>query len=127
MSLLAVKLVVTPLILLAASLASSRFGDAVGDGWSGCRSPQGRLLAAQAAFYLGYAALARRGVPAALAAGAFAYLTAGGRPAPCGGSDTAPRARKGDPRAAEPADGAYSSSSGPQPSGPQRCGGPQPG
>lgn len=99
MSLLAVKLVVTPLMVLAASLAARRWGDAVG-GWlvglpliSGPISvflaiEQGPAFAsdaaagsiagvvAQAAFCLGYAALAGKGVAAALAAGALAYLTA---------------------------------------------------
>ena len=96
MSLLAVKLVLTPLIVLAASLAARRWGDAVG-GWlvglpltSGpvavflaiergeafaAQAAGGSLagVAAQAAFCAGYAALASRGIGAALSVGAVAY------------------------------------------------------
>jgi len=84
MSLLAIKLIVTPLIVLAATLAARRWGDAVG-GWlvglpltSGpvsvflalergpafaAHAADGSLagVVAQAAFCFGYAALARRG------------------------------------------------------------------
>ncbi len=96
MSLLAVKLVLTPLVVLLASLAARRWGDAVG-GWlvglpltSGpvavflaiergdafaAQAAGGSLagVAAQAAFCAGYAALASRGIGAALSAGAAAY------------------------------------------------------
>ena len=89
MSLLAIKLIVTPLIVLAATLAARRWGDAVG-GWlvglpltSGpvsvflalergpafaAHAADGSLagVVAQAAFCFGYAALARRGAAAAL-------------------------------------------------------------
>ena len=97
MSLLAIKLVVTPLVVLVASLAARRWGDAVG-GWlvglpltSGPVSvflaiEQGPSFAAQAAdgsiagvlsqsaFCLGYAAMARHGAMAALGAGTLAYV-----------------------------------------------------
>jgi hypothetical protein len=96
MSLLEIKLIVTPLVVLSGSLAARRWGDAVG-GWlvglpltSGPVSiflavEQGRLFAAQAAngsmagvlsqaaFCLGYAALAWRGATIALAGGTLAY------------------------------------------------------
>ena len=96
MSLLAIKLIVTPLVVLAATLAARRWGDAVG-GWlvglpltSGPVSvflalEQGPAFAAhaadgslagviaQAAFCFGYAALARRGAAAALVSGTLAY------------------------------------------------------
>src|SRR5271157_2814721 len=95
MSLLAIKLVVTPLVVLIASLAARRWGDAVG-GWlvglpltSGPVSvflaiEQGPSFAAQAAegsiagvvsqaaFCIGYGALARWGVTVALAVGTLA-------------------------------------------------------
>ena len=60
MSLLAIKLIVTPLVVLAATLAARRT----------VRSP---ASVAQAAFCFGYAALARRGVAAALVSGTLAY------------------------------------------------------
>ena len=96
MSLPTVKLVLTPLIVLAASLAARRWGGAVG-GWlvglpltSGpvalflaiehgpafaAEAAGGSLagVAAQAAFCAGYAACASRGVGVALAAGAVSY------------------------------------------------------
>ncbi len=99
MSLLEIKLIVTPLVVLVATLAARRWGDAVG-GWlvgppltSGpvsvflaleqgpgfaAGAADGSLagVVAQAAFCLGYAALARGGVAAALAAGTFAYVAA---------------------------------------------------
>lgn len=101
MSLLTVKLLVTPLMVLAASLAARRWGDAVG-GWlvglpliSGPVSvflalEQGPAFAAdaaagsiagvvaQAAFCAGYAAAASRGLAPALAAGALAYVVSAG-------------------------------------------------
>ena len=96
MSLLAIKLIVTPLVVLLASLAARRWGDAVAGWLVGLpltSAPvsvflaieQGPLFAAQAAdgsmagvlsqaaFCLGYAALARQGVTVALAAGTLAY------------------------------------------------------
>ncbi len=97
MSLLEIKLLVTPLVVLIASLAARRWGDAVG-GWlvglpltSGPVSvflaiEQGPSFAAQAAdgsiagvvsqaaFCLGYAAMARQGAMAALGAGSLAYV-----------------------------------------------------
>ncbi len=97
MSLLEIKLVITPLVVLFASLAARRWGDAVG-GWlvglpltSGPVSvflaiEQGPSFAAQAAdgsiagvlsqaaFCLGYAAMARQGVMAALVAGTLVYV-----------------------------------------------------
>jgi len=99
MSLLMVKLVVTPLMVLAASLAARRWGDAVG-GWlvglpltSGpvalflaiergtafaSQAAGGSLagVAAQAAFCAAYMALASRGLVIALAAGALFYAGA---------------------------------------------------
>ncbi len=97
MSLLEIKLLVTPLVVLVASLAARRWGDAVG-GWlvglpltSGPVSvflaiEQGPSFAAQAAdgsiagvvsqvaFCLGYAAMVRHGAMAALGAGTLAYV-----------------------------------------------------
>jgi hypothetical protein len=97
MSLLAIKLVVTPLVVLVASLAARRWGDAVG-GWlvglpltSGpvsvflaievgpsfaAQATDGSIagVLSQAAFCLGYAALARQGAMAALGAGTLAYV-----------------------------------------------------
>ena len=96
MSLLTAKLVLTPLMVLAASLAACRWGGAVG-GWlvglpltSGpvalflafergpafaAEAAGGSLagVAAQAAFCAGYAACASHGVGVALAAGAVFY------------------------------------------------------
>jgi hypothetical protein len=96
MSLLAIKLIVTPLAVLLASLAARRWGDAVA-GWlvglpltsapvsvflaieqgpSFAAQAAGGSIAgvvSQAAFCLGYAALARRGVTVALAVGTLAY------------------------------------------------------
>jgi hypothetical protein len=96
MSLLAIKLIVTPLVVLLASLAARRWGDAVA-GWLvglpltsapvsvflaieqgpsfAAQAADGSMagVLSQAAFCLGYAALARRGVTVALAAGAVAY------------------------------------------------------
>ena len=97
MSLLAIKLVVTPLVVLIASLAARRWGDAVGGWLVGLpltSAPvsvflaieQGPSFAAQAAdgstagvlsqaaFCLGYAAAARQGAMAALGAGTLAYV-----------------------------------------------------
>jgi hypothetical protein len=97
MSLLTVKLLVTPLMVLAASLAARRWGDAIG-GWlvglpltSGpvalflaiergtdfaSRAAGGSLagVAAQAAFCVAYMALASRGLMAALTAAGVAYV-----------------------------------------------------
>lgn len=96
MSLLAIKLIVTPLVVLLASLAARRWGDAVA-GWLvglpltsapvsvflaieqgpsfAAQAADGSMagVLSQAAFCLGYAALARRGVTVALAAGTLAY------------------------------------------------------
>jgi hypothetical protein len=96
MTLLAIKLIVTPLVVLLASLAARRWGEAVA-GWlvglpltsapvsAFLAIEQGPSFAAQAAdgtiagvvsqaaFCLGYAALARLGATAALAAGTLAY------------------------------------------------------
>ncbi|MBV8107290.1 MAG: hypothetical protein JO223_22255 [Hyphomicrobiales bacterium] len=95
-SLFEIKLILTPLIVLAASLAARRWGDAIGGWLVGLpltSAPvsvflaveQGRHFAAEAAngslagvvaqavFCLGYAVFARRGVAAALAAGAVGY------------------------------------------------------
>ncbi len=97
MILIAAKLILTPLVILAASLASRRWGDAVG-GWlvglpliSGPvsafltieRGPEfaaaasaGSVagVAAQACFCMAYAALAARGWAAGFAAGGLAYV-----------------------------------------------------
>lgn len=97
MGLILAKLVLTPLVILAASLASRRWGDAVG-GWlvglpliSGPvsafltieRGPEfaaaasaGSIagVASQAFFCMGYAALARRGWAAAFLGGGLSYL-----------------------------------------------------
>ena len=96
MSLMAIKLVVTPLVVLLASLAARRWGDAVG-GWLvglpltsapvsiflaieqgpafAARAADGSVagFVSQAAFCLGYAALARRGATLALGTGTLAY------------------------------------------------------
>jgi hypothetical protein len=96
MSLLAIKLIVTPLVVLAATLAARRWGDAVG-GWLvglpltsapvsvflaieqgpafAAQAADGSIagVVSQAAFCLGYAALARRGAAIALGAGTLAY------------------------------------------------------
>jgi hypothetical protein len=96
MSLLAIKLIVTPLVVLLASLAARRWGDAVG-GWLvglpltsapisvflaieqgpsfAAQAADGSIagVLSQAAFTLGYAALAGRGATAALAVGTLAY------------------------------------------------------
>jgi hypothetical protein len=96
MLLLEIKLIATPVIMLAASLAARRWGDAIG-GWlvglpltSGpisvflaiergpafaAEAAAGSLagVSAQAAFCLGYAALARRGLAAALIVGGLAF------------------------------------------------------
>ena len=96
MSLLAIKLILTPLVVLLASVAARRWGDAVA-GWlvglpltsapvsvflaieqgpSFAAQAAGGSIAgvvSQAAFCIGYAALARRGVTAALAVGTLAY------------------------------------------------------
>lgn len=110
MSLLAIKLIVTPLVVLAASLAARRWGDAVG-GWLvglpltsapvsvflaieqgpafAAQAADGSIagVVSQAAFCLGYAALARQGAAVALGAGTLAYaasaaaLVAAGLPA----------------------------------------------
>lgn len=96
MSLLAIKLLVTPLVVLIASLAARRWGDAVG-GWLvglpltsapvsvflaieqgpsfAAQAADGSIagVLSQAAFCLGYAALARRGATIALGAGTCAY------------------------------------------------------
>jgi hypothetical protein len=97
MSPLAIKLVVTPLVVLIASLAARRWGDAVGGWLVGLpltSAPvsvflaieQGPSFAAQAAdgsiagvlsqgaFCLGYGAAARQGAMAALSAGTLAYV-----------------------------------------------------
>lgn len=100
MSLLTIKLAVTPLMVLAASLAARRWGDSVG-GWlvglpltSGpvavflaiergpafaSQAAGGSLagVVAQAAFCAAYMALAPRGLAAALASGSLAYAAAG--------------------------------------------------
>ena len=97
MGLILAKLVLTPLVILAASLASRRWGDAVG-GWlvglpliSGPvsafltieRGPEfaaaasaGSIagVAAEACFCMGYAALAKRGWVRAFLGGGLAYL-----------------------------------------------------
>jgi hypothetical protein len=96
MSLLVIKLIVTPLVVLLASLAARRWGEAVA-GWLvglpltsapvsaflaieqgpsfAAQAADGTLagVVSQAAFCLGYAALARLGATAALAAGTLAY------------------------------------------------------
>jgi hypothetical protein len=96
MLLLAIKLIATPVIVLAASLAARRWGEAIG-GWLvglpltsapisiflaiergpafAAEAAAGSLagVSAQAAFCLGYAALARRGLGAALIAGGLAF------------------------------------------------------
>ena len=98
-SILAIKLIVTPLMILVASLAGRRWGDAL-SGWivglpltSGpvavflaiehgtnfaAEASAGSLagVIAQAAFCLGYALAASRGWPAGLIGGAGAYLAA---------------------------------------------------
>jgi hypothetical protein len=95
-SLLAIKLIVTPLVVLLASLASRRWGDVVA-GWLvglpltsapvsvflaieqgplfAAQAASGSIagVASQAAFCLGYVALARSGVMVAFAAGTAAY------------------------------------------------------
>ncbi|MGY8668569.1 hypothetical protein Q3C01_40235 [Bradyrhizobium sp. UFLA05-109] len=100
MSLIVFKLILTPLLILTASLAGRRWGDAIG-GWlvgltltSGpvaaflavqygtdfaATATNGSLVgtAAQACFSLGYALLARRGWVAALVCGAAAYAVVG--------------------------------------------------
>jgi hypothetical protein len=97
MSLLALKLIVTPLVVLLASLAARRWGDVVG-GWLvglpltsapvsvflaieqgpsfAAQAADGSMagVLSQAAFCFGYAALARRGVTIALGAGTLAYV-----------------------------------------------------
>ncbi len=111
MSVLAVKLIVTPLMILAASLVGRRWGDAMG-GWlvglpltSGpvavflavehgagfaAEASAGSLagVVAQAGFCLGYAFAAPRGWPAGLLAGAGAFAASAarlaGRPARAG-------------------------------------------
>ncbi len=100
MSLILLKLVLPPLLILAASLAGRRWGDAIG-GWlvglpltSGpvaaflaiqygpdfaAAATNGSLVgtAAQACFSLGYALLARQGWALALLGGALAYAGTG--------------------------------------------------
>src|SRR5579863_1629709 len=101
MSTLALKLAVTPLLILAASLAIRRWGEIVG-GWfvglpltsapvcfflaldQGTAFAAGSCLgslagaASEAAFVFAYSAAARRfGWPLALAAGSFAYAAGG--------------------------------------------------
>ncbi len=101
MSLLAIKLILTPLVVLAASIAARRWGDAIG-GWLvglpltsapvsvflaveqgphfAAEAANGSLagVVAQAVFCFGYAAFAPRGVAAALAAGAAGYAASAG-------------------------------------------------
>jgi hypothetical protein len=101
MSLLEIKLILTPPIVLAASLAARRWGDAIG-GWlvglpltSGpvsvflaveygprfaADAANGSLagVVAQAVFCLGYAAFASQGVAAALGVGAICYAATAG-------------------------------------------------
>jgi hypothetical protein len=96
MSLLEIKLIATPLVVLVASLAARRWGDAVG-GWLvglpltsapvsvflaieqgpsfAAQAADGSIagVLSQAAFCLGYAALARRGATIALGAATLAY------------------------------------------------------
>jgi hypothetical protein len=96
MSLLEIKLIITPLVVLAASLAARRWGDVVG-GWLvglpltsapvsvflaieqgpsfAAQAADGSIagVLSQAAFCLGYAALARRGATIALGAATLAY------------------------------------------------------
>jgi hypothetical protein len=96
MSLLAIKLTVTPLVVLMASLAARRWGDAIA-GWLvglpltsapvsvflaveqgapfAAQAAHGSIagVLSQAAFCLGYAVLARHGFMVALAAGTLAY------------------------------------------------------
>lgn len=97
MSLLAVKLVATPLVILVATLAARRWGDAIGGWLVGLPLTSGPLsvflaleqgpdfaaeatagslsgVVAQAAFCLGYAAFARRGWFPAFLAGAVCYV-----------------------------------------------------
>ena len=97
MSLLAVKLVATPLVILLATLAAQRWGDAIGGWLVGLPLTSGPLsvflaleqgpdfaadatagslsgVVAQAAFCLGYAAFAGRGWLAASLAGAVGYI-----------------------------------------------------
>ena len=100
MSLIVFKVVLPPLLILAASLAGRRWGDAIG-GWlvglpltSGpvaaflaiqygpdfaATATNGSLVgtSAQAAFSLGYALLTRQGWPLALVGGAAAYAGSG--------------------------------------------------
>jgi hypothetical protein len=96
MSLLAVKLLVTPAVVVAASLAGRRWGAAVGGWLVGLPLTSGPVAAflavergsdfaaqasagsiagvvAQAGFCLGYAFAAARGWPAALASGALGF------------------------------------------------------
>jgi hypothetical protein len=101
MSLFEIKLILTPLVVLAASLAARRWGDAIG-GWLvglpltsapvsvflaveqgphfAAEAANGSLagVAAQAVFCLGYTVFAPRGVAAALAAGAIGYAILAG-------------------------------------------------
>jgi hypothetical protein len=96
MSLFEIKLVATPLVVLAASLAARRWGDAIG-GWLvglpltsapvsvflaleqgpsfAAQAADGSIagVVSQAAFCLGYAGLAQRGATLALGAGTLAY------------------------------------------------------
>ena len=101
MWLLEIKLILTPLVVLAASLAARRWGDAIG-GWLvglpltsapvsvflaveqgphfAAEAANGSLggVVAQAVFCLGYTVFAPRGVAAALAAGAVGYAILAG-------------------------------------------------
>jgi hypothetical protein len=96
MSLLAIKLIVTPLVVLLASLAARRWGDAIA-GWLvglpltsapvsvflaieqgpsfAAQAADGSIagVLSQAAFCLGYAALSRQGLAVALGGGTLAY------------------------------------------------------
>ena len=97
MSLLAIKLVATPLVILIATLAARRWGDTIGGWLVGLPLVSGPLsvylaieqgpdfaadaaagsmsgVVAQAGFCLGYAALAERGWPLACLAGALSYI-----------------------------------------------------
>ena len=99
MSLLAVKLIVTPLVILAASLAGRRWGEALGGWIVGLPLTSGPVAAflavergadfaaeasagslagaiAQVAFVCGYALAAPWGWPAGLGGGALAYVAA---------------------------------------------------
>jgi hypothetical protein len=97
MSLFEIKFVATPLVVLAASLAARRWGDAVG-GWLvglpltsapvsvflaleqgpsfAAQAADGSIagVVSQAAFCLGYAGLAQRGLTLALGAATLAYV-----------------------------------------------------